>query len=397
MPEKAQEITPLLRRARTAVAVCFLVQGISFAALLTRIPALQRQYGLGDGALTVCISLVPIICGVGSVVSEKLAAKHGSRAVLRVAQPFIALSLVAVGWGEHLYTFLPALVVFGFAVGALDATMNMQGVRLQRLYGRSIMLSFHGVWSLGGIAGAGAAGLSAHYDVSLGWLYTAVAVVAIPIAYAAGLHYLHAEEVQLQKTEAPKLPWKPLLPLCAVMAFAYVGDASVSSWGAKYMEDVLDSAEDFATVPYIAYLITVLLGRAIGDWGVARWGMVLVAKSGALLAAAGFAVVVIAPDRWTGLLGFVVLGLGLSVLVPQTFAAAARLAPGDADTAVARLNIFNYVGFLVGTPLVGAVGAAGSLRIGMIAPLLLVLAVLPLAKVFGVTKSADGEAAHVPA
>ncbi len=150
------------------------------------------------------------------------------------------------------------------------------------------------------------------------------------------------------------------------MTVAYIGDSTVSNWSAKYLQDVLGSSEQTATVPYNVYMVTTLLGRAVGDAGVRRFGAVAVVRAGALVAAGGFAVVAGAPGVWAGMLGFTLLGLGLCVLVPQTFAAAGRRAhgtgrPGASDAAVARLNVFNYVGFLVGSPLVGALGTPGAI------------------------------------
>lgn len=177
--------------------------------------------------------------------------------------------------------------------------------------------------------------------------------------------------------------FKVLLPLCLVMAFAYIGDSTVSNWSAKYLQDVLGSSEELATVPYNAYMVTTLLGRAIGDFGVRRFGAVAVVRCGTVLAAAGFAVVAVAPGAWTGILGFTMLGFGLCVVVPQTFAAAGRLFPAASDAAVARLNIFNYVGFLVGSPLVGALGDAWSYRGAMLVPMVMVLVTLVYSRSFG--------------
>jgi MFS family permease len=181
---------------------------------------------------------------------------------------------------------------------------------------------------------------------------------------------------------APGVVFRALLPLCLVMAFAYIGDSTVSNWSAKYLQDTLGSSAELATVPYNAYMVTTLLGRALGDFGVRRFGPVAVVRSGSLLAAVGFAVVAVAPGAWSGILGFTLLGFGLCVLVPQCFAAAGRLFPGASDAAVARLNIFNYVGFLVGSPLVGALGDAWSYRGAMLVPMVMVLATLVYARSF---------------
>jgi MFS family permease len=139
-------------------------------------------------------------------------------------------------------------------------------------------------------------------------------------------------------------------------------------------------------------MVTTLLGRSIGDFGVRRFGAVAVVRLGALVAAAGFAVVAGAPGAWVGMLGFTLLGLGLCVLVPQTFAAAGRLFPGASDTAIARLNIFNYVGFLIGSPLVGALGDAWSYRGAMLVPMVLVVVTLVYARSFkpGPDRYGDG-------
>jgi MFS family permease len=173
-----------------------------------------------------------------------------------------------------------------------------------------------------------------------------------------------------------------LLPLCLVMAFAYIGDSTVSNWSAKYLQDTLHSSEQLSTVPYAVYMVTTLIGRSVGDFGVRRYGAVGVVRLGTVVAVAGFGVVAVAPGPWVGMLGFTLLGLGLCVIVPQTFAAAGRLFPGASDAAVARLNIFNYVGFLVGSPLVGALGDAWSYRGAMLVPMVLVLVTLGYARSF---------------
>ena len=157
------------------------------------------------------------------------------------------------------------------------------------------------------------------------------------------------------------------------MTCAYIGDSTVSNWSAKYLQDVLGSSEQLATVPYNVYMVMNLLGRGVGDLGVRRFGAVAVVRWGAVIGAVGFGVVAVAPGAWTGILGFTLLGVGLCVIVPQTFAAAGRLFPRASDTAVARLNIFNYVGFLIGSPLVGGLGDAWNYRGAMVVPMVLVL------------------------
>ncbi|MGW0788842.1 MFS transporter [Streptomyces sp. NPDC002911] len=376
-----------LRHGRVSLALSFLVQGVTFALLVTRIPAVQDRYGISDGLLPVFLAAVPVLAGVASVATEKVVARVRPGVVLRWAQPVVLLALLGVGAGSQVWQVALALGLFGLAVGALDASMNMMGVSLQRAYGRSIMLGFHAAYSLGGIAGASMAWAGAHGDLSLLVSYLPAVVVLLPAALIGSRWYAEGraggEQAAVEPGQGASVPFRLLLPLCLVMAFAYIGDSTVSNWSAKYLQDVLGGSEQLATVPYNVYMVTTLLGRAVGDLGVRRFGAVAVVRGGSVLAAVGFAVVAVAPGAWWGMLGFTLLGLGLCVIVPQTFAAAGRMFPGASDVAVARLNVFNYVGFLVGSPLVGALGDAWSYRGAMLVPMVLVLATLVYARSFG--------------
>ncbi|GGW92862.1 MFS transporter [Streptomyces lomondensis] len=380
-------MTDVLRRGRASLAFSFLVQGVAFALLVTRIPAIQDRYGVSDALLPAFLAAVPILAGVGSVTTGRLVKRVPPSRLLRWSQPVVLLALLGVGAGERMVELGVALAAFGLAVGVLDASMNMLGVSLQRSYGRSIMLSFHAAYSLGGIVGASLAWVGAHWDLALWVSYLPVVAVLLPAVLVGSRWYVDdrgaapaAEEAAAGGEQAVAFKW--LLPLCLVMTVAYIGDSTVSNWSAKYLQDVLGASEQMATVPYNVYMVTTLLGRAIGDFGVRRFGAVAVVRAGALVAAGGFAVVAGAPGAWVGMLGFTLLGLGLCVLVPQTFAAAGRLFPGASDAAVARLNVFNYVGFLIGSPLVGALGDVWSYRGAMLVPMVLVLVTLVYARSF---------------
>lgn len=393
----------MLRRGRTALGVSFFAQGALFALLVTRIPAIQDRYGIGDGLLPVFLAAVPVLAGAGSVATEQLVKRVRPSVVLRWAQPAVGLVLAGLGAGDRLWVAAVTLALFGVCVGALDASMNMLGVSLQRSYGKSIMLGFHAAYSLGGIIGASLAWSGAHWHFGLFTLYGSAAVVLVPLTLTASRWYRDQEPadgagpvaagaaVQAPVVQLPapasvnagqQVVMRLLLPLCLVMAFAYIGDSTVSNWSAKYLQDVLHSSEQLSTVPYAVYMVTTLIGRSVGDFGVRRFGAAPVVRLGTVLAMAGFAVVAVAPGAWVGMLGFTLLGFGLCVIVPQTFAAAGRMFPGASDAAIARLNIFNYVGFLVGSPLVGALGDAWSYRGAMVVPLVLVGATLRYAGSF---------------
>ncbi|MBZ9641306.1 MFS transporter, partial [Streptomyces sp. PSKA30] len=164
-------MTDVLRRGRASLAFGFFAQGVAFALLVTRIPAIQDRYGVSDALLPAFLAAVPVLAGVGSVATERLVKRIPPSRVLRWSQPVVLLALLGVGLGERMVELAVALGAFGLAVGALDASMNMLGVSLQRSYGRSIMLGFHAAYSLGGIVGASLAWVGAHWDLALAVSY----------------------------------------------------------------------------------------------------------------------------------------------------------------------------------------------------------------------------------
>lgn len=177
-------MTDVLRRGRASLAFSFFAQGVAFALLVTRIPAIQDRYGISDALLPAFLAAVPVLAGVGSVCTEHLVKRVPPSLVLRWSQPVVLLALLGVGAGDHVAEVAVALGAFGLAVGALDASMNMLGVSLQRAYGRSIMLGFHAVYSLGGILGASLAWVGAHWHLDLFVSYLPVVVVLFRLRWS---------------------------------------------------------------------------------------------------------------------------------------------------------------------------------------------------------------------
>ncbi|MEZ5117634.1 MAG: MFS transporter [Candidatus Nanopelagicales bacterium] len=375
---------PRLRPARVAVAVAFAVQGVCFAALVTRIPTLQDRFDLSEGALAGLLALVPVVAGVGSVAAGALAPRRGSRALLRVLGPVVPLALVAAGFAGSLPLLVLALVVLGLGLGSVDATMNMQAVEVQAAYGRPVMASFYAVFSLANIVGAGLAAGAAATSWSLGAFFLGLALVAVPVQLAVGHTLLtgrhEAAAAETAQTGRPDVavPWRPILALGLVLACVYVLDSSASNWSAVYLTDVLDSPESVAALAYGSYALAVLVARTAVDRVVIRTGPVRLVRLGGLVAVGAVVAVALAPSAPVALAAFALLGVGVAPAIPLAFAAADAHDPSASGRAVARVNVFNYVGFVVGAPLVGLVAEGSSLRWGfaVLVPVALVLVLL---------------------
>ncbi|TMR91192.1 MFS transporter [Nonomuraea basaltis] len=371
------------RQARVATYIVYAVQGLSFASLLVQVAGLQAKHGLDQGTLTLLLLIVPVFAGVGSVVAGGLAARLGSKPLLRVAQPVVAATVVLTGLVPNVPLLVPVLLLFGLAVGAVDAGINMQGVAVERRYGMQVLNGFHCVWSVFSMAGALWASVAADLPLPV--------VMAIPMVFAmagslyAGRDLCTADEEKTDSAASPvggSFPWRPIIPLCLAMGFLYIGDAAVSDFNTVLMKDVLAAGPSVIPLAYAAYQAATLAVRLGGDFAARRFGPVAVVRIGGVLATLGFLGVVLAPNQPLGIVAFALTGAGLSVVAPQSFSAAGKLDPAGTGVAIARVNLFNYIGFIVGVALVGGIADAAGLRAGFVAPLVLSAAIIALARGF---------------
>ncbi|MFI7109462.1 MFS transporter [Nonomuraea sp. NPDC050227] len=382
--------SPRDRQARTATYVVYGVQGLSFATLLVQVASLQAELELTDGALTLLLLIVPVFAGVGSVGAGTFAARYGSKLLLRVAQPAVALAVVLTGLAPSVPLAVPALLLFGLAVGAVDAGMNMQGVAVERRYGTAVLNGFHSVWSVLSLAGALWAVFAAG-RVSLAVTMAIPMVLAVAGSIYAGpkLCTIAEEKVEnVVEAATGKFPWRPIIPLCLAMGFLYIGDAAVSNFATVFMGKALLAQDSVAKLAYSVYQGATLAVRLAGDVAVRRYGPAAIVRLGGALATLGFLGVVVAPNQPLAIVAFGLTGLGLSVVAPQSFSAAGKLDPAGTGVAIARVNLFNYVGFIVGAALIGGIADATDWRVAFVAPLLLAGVIIALAPGFAPRRAA---------
>ncbi|NVI86092.1 MFS transporter [Actinomadura sp. BRA 177] len=399
-----QGITARDRQARFATYAAFAVQGLCFASLVTQVPKMQDAHHLSDATLSLVLLMVPLVAGVGSVISGALFQRIGSGPVLRVAQPAVAVMIALIGLtGDNDIALYVAVAAFGLFVGAVDASMNAQAVAVERRYGISLITGFYAVWSVAGILGGLWASLSNKVDLSLFTCFAIAAAVGVAVSLSTSHRlYRRAEEgtgpsAEELKAAGRSVPWRPILVVGAAMAVAYLADAAISNYGAKYLDDELSASDWVAPLGYVAYQITMVISRGVADFAVRRSGAVQVVRIGGLVGIVGMAGVVAAPNAGFAIAAFAVAGLGLSVIAPVSFTAAGRVDPTGLGVAVSRVNIFNYVGFVLGAAVVGAIApmsADHGLRIAFIVPTALILVVFITAKGFNPSpvKGADPNA-----
>lgn len=373
-----------LRRTRVAVAAGFFLQGLVFASILTQIPGIQDKIGLGDGDVTAVSLIVAVFAGVGSVLAGAIAERRSSAVAFGLALLTISLGALLVGLAPNEPMILMAFVVYGVGVGGVDAGMNMQGVRVQAAYGRSIMANFHGVWSVAGIAGALFASGVAALDIPLVWSLGFIAAVSLAVTLVARPHFIEAREVAIDLGGGNRVvPWRPVLLIGLAVLVFYASDTGILAWSSKYLHDALDASKSMAPLAFAAYEAGALLSRFGGDFLVRRHGALAVVRLGTMIGIVGLGVVVAAPLPVLAITGFFLTGLGLAIIAPLAFAAiGGAVCPDDVDVAIARLNLANYLGAIVGSGLIGAAATGGQLRWAFAIPLVLVPLVLVVVRSF---------------
>ncbi|MFD4292286.1 MFS transporter [Rhodococcus sp. NPDC058505] len=377
---------PDQRTARVATAAAFALQGFFLAVLLTQLPQFKDKFGFTETTIVVAVVTVSLVAGAGSVLAEFVATRTSSRTTLRVGLSVIAVAGVGIAFSHTTILFFVGFACYGIGLGMVDAAANMQAVAIQRRYGRSILSSFHAVWSVGAIVGALFVSASAGLGVGLGvcLLIAAVVVGAGTAALGPRLLVTGSEAADPSTAAAPlSVPLRPFLALGIAMALFFAIDFAVGNWSALYLTDMLLASASTAALAVAAYQGAGLVSRLTGDFWVRRHGEIAVVRVGATIGAVGLVVVVCATGPVMAIVGFLIVGLGAPVVAPLCFSAAGRLAPPDrADAVVARLNLFNYAGTIIGGGIVGAVAALSNMRIGFAIPLAFAVALILLAPAF---------------
>lgn len=351
-----------LRRARVATTLAYAVQGLSVALLVTRTPAIKAALGLSDTQLGLLLVAIPVVAVVGTIVAGTLAPRIGSRAVLRIAGPIVPAITVVVGFSDNLALSAAALIIFGIALGAADATMNMQATSVQHGYGRPIISSCFAWLSAASLCGALLSSAAAATAMPLGVFFLACAGVVIPLQVLAGRHLV--TDVRINHSTSPgQVPWLPLVAIGLGLTCASILDSSATNWSAVFLTDQVAASDAAGALGYAAYSVCLLVGQAFVDRLNARFGAVVLIRAGSMLGLIAVIIIITAqtPDR--GLLGFALLGLSVAPFLPLAFTAAAAHDPDRSGRAIARINVFSYFGILLGAPLIGAVADSFSLRV----------------------------------
>ncbi|MFJ3924445.1 MFS transporter [Streptomyces sp. NPDC090022] len=361
-PAPVPDPTPQrLRRARFAIAAVFCAHGAVTGSFATRIPWIQEHAQLSAGALGLALAFPAVGAALAMPLAGRINHRFGARAALRGLLAMWTLSLILPGLAPNLLTLCLALLVYGATAGMSDVAMNALGVETENRLGRSIMSSLHGMWSVGALLGSAAGTVAAHAgtDARLHHLIAALVLTAAGLVAVRGVLDLRRAAGE----EAPPhfaLPPRSALLIGAIGFAAVFAEGASLDWSAVYLRDVLHTDAGLAAASTTAFALTMAAARLAGDRVVDRFGAVRTVRAGGVLATAGGLLVVLVRQPAGVLAGFALIGLGVAVVVPLAFAAAARSGPSPAQ-AIAGVATITYTSGLIAPSAIGAVADATSL------------------------------------
>jgi MFS family permease len=284
--------------------------------------------------------------------------RFGSRALSGLCACLYAIVLLCLAIAPSYPLFVLGSALFGACKGSLDVSINAQAVGVEAAYGRPIMSSFQAAWSIGGLAGAALAGAALHcgFTPEINLAAAGVFILAIVIW---SVRYLLREKTAGEDNSFV-WPNKALLRVAALTFLALFSEGAMADWSGVYLRTVLGVPVSTAALGYAAYSLAMAGGRFLGDWLLAALGPILLLRSSGLMTAAGLALALLAQTPEIAILGFILVGLGLSNLVPILFGSAGRDKTG-VGPGIAAVTTIGYFGFLLGPPLVGSLASLASL------------------------------------
>jgi MFS family permease len=357
------------RLHRIAVSSFFFLAGICFFSWASRIPDIQAKLGVNNAALGGILLCLPIGLLTSLPVAGFLVAKYGSRIIVILSAVLYACTLPMLGFAGSPVQLMITLFVFGFGGNMMNISINTQAVATETFYQKPIMASFHGVWSMAGFAGAATGTLMVRFHVAPPYHFLCITTIAALILFIFAGNLIKKDSNRDEKQPIFAMPDKSILNFGLIAFCAMISEGAMSDWSGIYFAKVVKPDPAWVTVGFTSYVCTMATGRFVGDWVAYKLGIKRMLQVSGLLTAAGLLLAVIFPQFITATTGFLMVGAGVSSVVPIIYSAAGKSKVMSPGVAIAAVSTIGYLGFLFGPPFIGFIAQATNLRIsfGLIA------------------------------
>lgn len=357
------EITIKKQTRRIILSGYFFYTGLCFASWASRIPDIKMALGLSDAAFGGMLLFLPMGSFIGIPISGSLTARYGSNQILKLASVLYPLALILIGLASSVGQLAVCLFLFGMIGNLFNVSVNTQAVVLSKAYSKSIISTFHGFWSLAGFSGGLIGGIFIAQHLIPTYQFVSIAI--------AGILFLALTHTYLLPSEANKTPLKsmwnkpsPLMLQFGLIAMSnMVCEGMMFDWSGVFFQDVIRVSDNLRTIGYICFMASMTTGRMFADALINYWGARKQLMLSGLLVSIGLVVSIIQPSLYLSTLGFILVGFGVSSVIPTVYGSVGKAAaPGMASIALASVSSLGFFGFLIGPPIVGFLSELIGLR-----------------------------------
>ena len=360
-----EEIPSEKRRIRIAVALFYFSLGLCFASWASRIPDIKTALHLSDAAFGSILFALPVGQFLMMTFSGKLVTHYGSRKMLLFALPVYTICLSNIGLVTHGWQLAIALFLFGVSGNVCNISMNTQGVAAEKLYQRPILASFHGGWSLAGFSGALIGLAMINLKISP-YMHFWIVILVVWIIVVLNNQFLIPFKAHIDQEEPSRKFFSkpdPTLVQLGIIGFcSMASEGAMFDWSGIYFKDVVQAPASLVILGYISFMIMMASGRFVADRLIARFGRKHLLQVSGVMISSGLFTSVLFPTLIASTIGFMMVGLGVSSIIPTVYSTAGKIGKVAPGIAIATVSSVSFLGFLMGPPLIGYISAAAGLR-----------------------------------
>ena len=350
-------------QVRIAVSVFFFCQGLTFANWASRIPDIKTSLHLSEAGLGSILLALPVGQLITMPISGRLVTRFGSKYVLRVAVVGYVLSLTNIGLVEKPWQLALALCAFGIFGNLCNISVNTQAVHAEAHYNRPIMASFHGIWSTAGFTGALIGSLMMKLDIKPYYHFWIIALFAITMMLIFNKYLLLTPTSKSASSFTKiKMPHGSLM-LLGVIAFCCMSaEGCMFDWSGVYFKQVVKAEGSLVSLGYASFMIMMATGRFTGDRLALKFGRKKMVQLSGVLIFIGMMIAVVFPTIVMATIGFLIIGFGVSSIIPLMFSTAGKIKEVASGIAIATVSGIGFFGFLIGPPLIGYIAQLAGLQ-----------------------------------
>jgi len=352
-------------RARWAVAMIYFGMGLCFSSWASRIPDIKTSLLLNDAMFGTILFALPVGQFLMMPLSGKLVTRFGSIHIMLLAIPAYTICLGTIGLVHSGWQLALTLFIFGVTGNMCNISINTQGLATERLFGRSIMASFHGAWSLAGFTGA-LIGLAMINLQLPPFIHFSIVIVLVWGILLFNQKYLI--DPKTNNSEAPvrrRFFGKPDMTLVQLGIIGFCSMASEGAmfdWSGLYFQDVVNAPASLVILGYTSFMIMMASGRFLSDYLTMKIGRKRLLQISGVMISTGLFTAVLFPYLISSTVAFMMVGLGVSSIVPSVYSAVGSQSKVPPGIALATVASVSFLGFLMGPPLIGYISEAFGLR-----------------------------------